>query len=142
MRAWALALTFLVLAGCAVDEAAGPPTRATPVSVTPGTPAPAAPGTYETLDEIAAAFDCADVQDVGTGGNPGLSAFGICHIRRHNIDIYMTTNRGQWEHLAEQFPSVLGPNWIIVCPTGAEAARIVHRRLGGELRIPGKGGES
>lgn len=132
MRVSLMALA-LVAAACGGDDAAAP---AAP-SAAPGTPSPSGTQAYDTLEELAAAFDCKDVQDVGTGsGNPGLSAFGICHIGRHNIDIYMTSDRGAWEHLAEQFPSVLGPSWIIVCPTGAKAARIVHARLGGELRIP------
>jgi hypothetical protein len=126
VRALTIAVALL-LAGCGGEEA-GPPEAA---------PSSAAPGAYESLEEIAAAFDCKDVQDVGTGGNAGLAAFGVCHIGRHNIDIYLTSVRTQWEHLAEQFPSVLGPNYVIVCPTGAKAARIVHERLGGELKIPG-----
>ena len=130
MRVRALTLvSALLLVACGGDDA-GPP------SPTPGSASSTGPGGYGSLEEIADAFDCKDVQDVGTGGNAGLAAFGVCHIGRHNIDIYLTTARGQWEHLAAQFPSVLGPNYIIVCPTGAKAARIVHERLGGELRIP------
>ncbi|HEX2294400.1 MAG TPA: hypothetical protein VHN37_03740 [Actinomycetota bacterium] len=77
------------------------------------------------------------MEDVGTGGNPGLTAFGVCYVEPgKNVDIYMTSDRGAWEHLADQFPSVLGPNWIVVCPTGPAAAREVHDRIGGELVIP------
>lgn len=132
MRAWVLALTLVAVAGCSAEEAAAPTATVTPA------PATASPARYETLDEIAAAFDCDDLQDIGTGGNPGLTSFGICRIGVDNFDIYMTSNRGQWEHIADQFPSVLGPDWIVVCPTGPKAARLVHERLGGELRIPTK----
>lgn len=127
----ALALAAALLVGCAGDEAAAP-TTAPSASASPGE----APR-YETLEEIAEAFGCEDLQDVGTGGNPGLEAFGVCHLGRANVDIYLTSARSAWEHIAEQFPSVLGPNYIIVCPTGAKVAREVHERLGGELRIPG-----
>ncbi len=120
---------LLFTTGCSGEPAPERPAAATP--------SPSIPGEYGSLEEIAAAFGCEDVQDVGTGGNPGLTAFGVCHIGRHNIDIYMTSSVVQWEHIAEQFPSVVGESWIIVCPTGAKAARIVHERLGGDLRIPG-----
>jgi hypothetical protein len=123
--ALAVAVAFTACGGDGGDgRSAGGPTP---------TPAP-----FEAVEELAASMRCEDVQDVGTGGNAGLSAFGVCHIGRHNVDIYVTSDRAQWEHLAEQFPSVLGPGWIVVCPTGAKAARIVHDRLGGELRIPGR----
>jgi len=130
--ALAVALTLALPAvACSGDEAAAPAPSASASS-------PAAEdGRYETLEEIAAAFDCRDLQDVGTGGNQGLEAFGVCHVGRANVDIYLTSQRELWEHIAQQFPSVLGPNWIIVCPTGAKVAREVHERIGGELVIPG-----
>lgn len=125
MRVRVLLVVLGLLAGaCGGDEAAGPQ------------PSPTGPQSFDSLQEAAAAFDCSDVRDVGTGGNAGLKAFGVCHIGRANIDIYLTTDRSLWEHIAEQFPAVLGPNWVIVCPTGPKAARIVHERLGGELKIP------
>lgn len=132
MRVRALTLAVaaaLTLTSCMGGETAAPED---------GTPAPGASGglAYDSLEEIAAAFGCEKLQDVGTGGNQGLTAFGICYLGDDNIDIYMTSQRGLWEHLAAQFPSVLGPNWIIVCPTGAKAARLVHERLGGTLKIP------
>lgn len=127
MRVSAAVCAAVLLSGCSGEPAPERPAAATPSPL---------PGEYGSLEEIAAAFGCEDVHDVGTGGNPGLTAFGVCHIRRHNIDIYMVSDVGLWEHIAEQFPSVVGESWIIVCPTGAKAARIVHERLGGELRIP------
>ena len=133
MRARALALTLSLAAGCAAGDTG-------PLVPTPSGTASPSPARYETLEEIAAAFGCEKLQDVGTGENAGLTAFGICYVGRHNVDIYMTSNRGAWEHLADEFPSVLGPNWIVVCPTGAKAARIVQRRLDGELRVPRKRG--
>lgn len=127
----ALALAAALLVGCAGEDAAAPTATPSP------SPIPSEGVRYETLEQIAAAFDCEDLQDVGTGGNPGLEAFGVCHLGRANVDIYLTSARSAWEHIAEQFPSVLGPNYIIVCPTGAKVARKVHERMGGELRIPG-----
>jgi hypothetical protein len=127
----ALAVAAALLAACAGEDAAAPTTAPSP-SASPGEAVP-----YDTLEEIAAAFGCEDLQDVGTGGNPGLEAFGVCHLGRANVDIYLTSARSAWEHIAEQFPSVLGPNYIVVCPTGAKVARKVHARLGGELKIPG-----
>ena len=128
VRGVALALTVaMAAAGCSEEAADPPPTPA---------PATSSPGGAASLEVLANAFGCEDLHDVGTGGNPGLAAFGVCHLGRHNIDIYLTTNRAQWEQLADQFPSVLGPNWIIVCPTGAKTARIVHERIGGTLKIP------
>lgn len=127
----ALALAAALLVACAGGDAAAPTAAPSPAVSRGEAPR------YDTLEEIAAAFDCEDLQDVGTGGNPGLEAFGVCHLGRANVDIYLTSQRAAWEHIAEQFPSVLGPNYIIVCPTGAKVARKVHDRLGGELRIPG-----
>jgi hypothetical protein len=96
---------------------------------------PAEPRRYETLAEVGRDLDC-EVRDVGTGGNAGLSAFGVCDVGEDNVDIYLTSQRGLWEHIAEDFPSVIGPNWIVVCPTGPPAARRVHAKLGGRLVIP------
>lgn len=138
MRVRALSLALVVALAAAAcggegDDGAGAPSTTPSASPTAAAPEP---GQYDTLQELADAFDCKDLQDVGTGGNAGLVAFGICRIGRHNIDIYLTSQRGLWEHLANQFSSVLGPNFVIVCPTGPKAARIVHERLGGDLRIP------
>ena len=33
-------------------------------------------------------------------------------------------------------PIALGNQWVIVSPSGAEGARVIHERLGGELKIP------
>lgn len=129
VQAAALALVF-ALAGCGDGDGR---------AQTEPSPKTTVPGGFATLEDAAAAFDCTDVRDIGTGGNPGLAAFGVCQIGRHNIDVYLTTDRSAWEHVAEEFPAVLGPNWVIVCPTGVKAARIVHDRIGGELRIPTKG---
>lgn len=136
MRAVAALGIALALLGasCSGDEPAAPTPAAAPSPTATG---PGGSVAYESLEEAAAAFDCEEVQDVGTGGNRGLEAFGVCHIGRANVDIYLTTERGLWEHIAQQYPSVLGPNWIIVCPTGAKVARTVHERIGGELVIPG-----
>lgn len=91
---------------------------------------------YASLAEVGRHLGC-DVQDVGTGGNEGLEAFGVCYVRQgDNVDIYLTSDRRLWEHLAEDFPSVLGPNWIVVCPTGGDVARLVHDELGGTLALP------
>lgn len=91
---------------------------------------------YESLEEVARAADCKGLQDVGTGNNAGLKQFGVCYVGSANVDIYLTSQRGYWEHLADQFPSVIGPNWVIVSPTGPEGARLIHERLGGELKVP------
>lgn len=91
---------------------------------------------YESLEDVARAADCKELRDVGTANNPGLKQFGICHVGSANIDIYLTSQRALWEHIADQFPSVIGPNWVIVSPSGAEGARVIHERLGGELKIP------
>lgn len=125
MRVGAVAvLVALALGACGGDEA-------------PGSEGPPPGGAkYDSLEEVAEAADCADVEDVGTANNPGLEEFGICHVGRANIDIYLTSDRSAWEHLAEMFPSVLGPNWVIVSPSGAEGARAIHEKLGGELKIP------
>lgn len=123
----ALAGLVLVAAACGGDDAEDP--------AEPAGPAPGEAQPYGSLDEVGDALGC-KVQDVGTGGNAGLKAFGVCNLGRHNVDIYLTSQRGLWEHLADQFPSVLGPNWIVVCPTGPEAARLVHDELGGTLEIP------
>ena len=128
MRAWAaLVLIGASLGACADDE--------------PAAPAPTAAAAddalaYETLAEVAEAADCGKLQDIGTGGNAGLKAFGVCYVGSANIDIYLTSQRNLWEHLADQFPAVLGPNWVILSPSGPEGARVIHERLGGELKIP------
>ncbi len=126
MRAAVAAALVLGLAPACDDEAARP-TR-------PETVRDEA-RRYETLAQVGRDLGC-EVRDVGTGGNAGLTAFGVCSLGRDNVDVYLTSRRGLWEHLAEQFPSVLGPNWIVVCPTGAAAARRVHDRLGGKLALP------
>ena len=136
MRVRALSLALVVALAAAACGGEGDDRAAAPSTTPSASPTAVAPGQYDTLQELADAFDCKDLQDVGTGGNAGLVAFGICRIGRHNIDIYLTSQRGLWEHLANQFSSVLGPNFVIVCPTGPKAARIVHERLGGDLRIP------
>ena len=129
MRAWvAAALVVSALVAGACDDDAAIPARSSEGPLPEGR-------RYASLDEVGDALGC-QVEDVGTGGNAGLAAFGVCHVAGDNVDVYLTSDRGLWEHLAEQFPSVLGPNWIIVCPTGAEAARRVHARLGGTLEIP------
>lgn len=87
---------------------------------------------YESLDEIADAIGCTDLQDVGTGGNAGLRAFGVCHLDGHNLDVYLVSDHS-WDHLKQQFHTVSGSGWIVVCPTGARAARLVHREIGGEI---------
>ena len=129
MRARVLVVSLALLLGaCDGDD---PPDRAaSPAQET------RAGKTYGSLEEVAAAADCAGLQDVGTGNNAGLKEFGICHVGSANIDIYLTSQRGLWEHIADQFPSVIGPNWVIVSPSGAEGARVIHERLGGELKIP------
>jgi hypothetical protein len=125
VRAGAIGLC-LVLAGCAGDDPA------------PGasTPEPRGGARYDSLEAIADAADCKGLQDLGTANNAGLEEFGICYVGSANIDIYLTSQRGLWEHLADQFPSVLGPNWVIVSPSGIEGARIIQERLGGELEVP------
>ncbi len=122
----AAVLVCLVLAGCSGDE----PAPAEP------TPEPAAGVRYDSLEAVAEAADCTKLVDVGTGGNAGLAEFGVCYVGSANIDIYLTTQRGLWEHLGDQFPSVLGPNWVIVSPSGVEGALIIQERLGGELKLP------
>ena len=128
MRVWAAVVPLAAsLAACADDEPATP------------APTPAAAENalaYETLAEVAEAADCGKLQDIGTGGNPGLKAFGVCYVGSANVDIYLTSQRNLWEHLADQFPAVLGPNWVILSPSGGEGARVIHERLGGELKIP------
>lgn len=126
MRVRAVAgLLCLVLAGCSGDDSA--PAAATPE--------PAAVR-YDSLEAVAEAADCTKLVDVGTGGNAGLEEFGVCYVGSANIDIYLTSQRGLWEHIGDQFPSVLGPNWVIVSPSGVEGALIIQERLGGELKLP------
>lgn len=122
----AAALLCLVLAGCSGDD---PAPAASP-------PEPDRGVSYDSLEAVAEAADCTKLQDIGTGGNAGLAEFGVCYVGSANIDIYLTTQRGLWEHLGDQFPSVLGPNWVIVSPSGIEGARIIQERLGGELKVP------
>jgi hypothetical protein len=131
-----IVLGALLPASCASDPAS-PVAAATPAP-SPSTDGPRPrPPRFETLEAAAEAIGCPDVRDVGTGGNPGLRAFGVCNIGRDNIDIYLTSQRSLWENIAEQVPSVLGPGWIIVTPTGEKAARHVQSLVGGELRGPG-----
>jgi hypothetical protein len=126
LRAWALALLVAIaVTACSGDDSG----RAAQPSGDGG-------AAYESLDEVVDAVGCKGFMDVGTGGNAGLEEFGVCNVGSANIDIYLTSQRGLWEHLADQFPSVLGPNWIIVSPSGVEGARVVRDRLGGELRLP------
>lgn len=131
VRALVVAVAALaLLAAC--DGGAEEPLVAAP---TP-TPTPGEVRAYDGLEEIAEALDCKGLEDVGTANNPGLDEFGICYIGSANLDLYMTSQRGLWEHLSDLYPSVLGPNWIIVSPSGLEGARVVQERLGGELRVP------
>lgn len=119
-------LLCLALAACSGDE---------PAPAAPSAP-PAAGSSYDSLEAVAEAADCGNLRDVGTGNNAGLEEFGVCAIGSANIDIYLTSQRNLWEHLGDQFPSVLGPNWVIVSPSGVEGARIIQERLGGELKLP------
>lgn len=131
MRVRVLAVALGVLAALgACDGGPGEP----PVGVPSASPDEAR--AYEGLEEVAEAADCEGLEDLGTANNAGLDEFGICHIGSANLDIYLTSQRGLWEHLADLYPSVLGPNWIIVSPSGLEGARVVQERLGGELRVP------
>lgn len=127
MRAWGLGLLVAgVLVACSGDD------PAPAVAASPGPVAEA----FANLEEAAAAIGCDAYRDVGTGGNAGLEQFGVCNIGSANIDIYLTSQRNLWESLADQFPTVLGPNWVIVSPSTAEGARLIHERVGGELVIP------
>ena len=128
MRAWAAIVVLAALVGACDGDDLGDAGQA-------ATHGPAAQR-YASLEEVARAAGCKGLQDVGTGNNAGLKQFGICYVGRANIDIYLTSQRALWEHLADQFPSVIGPNWVIVSPSGAEGARVVHEKLGGELKIP------
>ena len=134
------ALVLALLAACGgpsaepSSEAAVDPTPSPLVA--PDGPPPE-PRRYETVQEAAAALGCSDLEDLGNGGNAGLRTQGVCHIGHRNFDIYLTSQRDLWEHIAAQFPSVFGPGWIVVSPTGEEGARYAQGMLGGDLALPG-----
>ena len=114
----------LVLASCASDTE--------PSGTSPAESPPSAPSRYETLEAIANDIGCTDLQNVGTGNNPGLREFGVCQLGPHNIDIYLISDPS-WNYLADEFDAVSGPGWIVVCPTGEKAANLVHAEIGGTL---------
>ena len=114
----------LVLASCASDPSTG--------GTGAQTSSPSAPSRYETLEAIANDIGCTDLQNVGTGNNAGLREFGVCRLGPHNIDIYLISDPS-WNYLAEEFDAVSGPGWIVVCPTGEKAAKLVHAEIGGTL---------
>ena len=94
---------------------------------------PPTPARLETLESAFDAIDCTKRDStIGTGGNPGLRDFGVCYVGEHNIDIYLVSDQS-WEYILEQFPGVAGPGWVIVTPTGEEAARYVHGKVGGDI---------
>ena len=124
-------VAILLLVACS-----GSPPDDGEIAPSPSVPSgPPEARSYSGLEEIAEAIGCEGVRDVGTGGNPGLSAFGICSLGRHNLDIYMVTDNS-WDNSFPDFPNVRGPGWMIVCPTGEKAARLVQNAIGGELRLP------
>lgn len=131
-----------LLPACAAESVEPPATVAT---TSPPTSSPAAVPTqgpppqarrYKTLQEVADAIGCTDLEDLGTGGNAGLRAFGICNLGEHNIDIWLVTDSSWRSQLAADAAIVYGPGWIVTCPTGKEAAREVRRRVGGTVSIP------
>ena len=109
---------------------------------TPGFPrirvAPEEPKRYRSLEAIAQEIGCTDLEELGTGNNEGLKDFGVCYFGRHNIDIYLVSRMALWQDVAQQFTSVKGPGWIVVCPTGDEAALYVQGAIGGEVNLLGK----
>lgn len=133
----AILLTAPLLPACSAETAVPGPEPSPVDTALPsvhGPPPKAKP--YDSLTEIAAAFDCTKLEDLGNGGNVGLRTQGVCYVGFHNVDIYLTSDREPWERIAEQFPSVFGPQWIVVTPTGEGAARYVQSKIGGRLALP------
>lgn len=132
----ALALAALLLLASCGGEPAPPEPAAVSTTLPPNAgPAPE-PRPFETLEEVASAIGCTDLEDLGNGGNTGLRTQGVCYVGVHNVDVYLTSERKPWERIAQQFPSVFGPQWIVVTPTGPDAARYVQGRIGGRVVLP------
>lgn len=93
--------------------------------------------TFATFQDAAEAIGCTQRKEVGTGGNPGLRAFGICEIDGQNLDIYLIEEGAGWEYLANDFMSVKGPGWIVIGFT-TEVVRTVQDRIGGQLNLRAK----
>lgn len=84
------------------------------------------------MDAIVDALGCSRFDDIGTGGNSGLRAFGTCFLGDANVDIYLTSD-GSWDHIVGTFPTVSGPGWIVVCTRGEDDARLVQSLIGGRF---------
>ena len=130
-----LIVVLLLLVSCASDPKPSADPTSSPSSGVPVYLESSEAQRYGSLQEIARAFDCTGLKNVGTGGEVTIRAFGVCAVGRHNIDIYLVRGTS-FDYLLSQFAGVKGPGWVIVTPTGGEAARIVHERLGGRLAIP------
>lgn len=134
LRLLIVAVIFLSACSQSLEPTAtGTPPPRLPVPV--GTPKPER---FKSAEALAAALGCAssDLGDV-TKDHPTLRDFGVCHINGHNFDLWVIEyGTSDWEQVRNVgMASVKGPGWIVVTPTGDEAARYAHGKLGGDLRL-------